>query len=152
MSENTTNMTGGRPGHLALGSVGWILVLGAVALSTWTCKDEITGGGTIDVVFPDSMVSYGQQVQPLFTRGCAFSGCHGADRYANDGYSLDSYEHVMFGTRAVVFRGDPDHSLLTQAIEGLNGVPPMPPNDFRQLNENQKRGLRKWVAEGAQNN
>jgi hypothetical protein len=120
--------------------------------SSWTCKEDITGGQPIDVVFPDSNVSFGQHVQPLFIRGCAFSGCHGADRYAEDGYSLDSYEHLMFGTRAVVFRGDPENSLLIQSIEGANQVVKMPPRDFPQLNENQVRGMRKWVAEGAQNN
>lgn len=131
---------------------GSLICLACITWTSWTCKDEVTGGGTIDVVFPDSIISFGQHVQPLFTRGCAFSGCHGADRYADDGYSLESYEHLMFGTRAVIFRGDPDNSLLIQATEARNQVPRMPPNDFTQLNENQKRGLRRWVAEGAQNN
>jgi len=133
-------------------TLGWAICLACIVWTSWTCKDDVTGGGTIDVVFPDSNVSFCLQVQPLFTRGCAFSGCHGGDRYGDDGYSLDSYDHLMFGTRAVVFRGDPDHSLLIQAVEASSGVPKMPPNEFRQLNDNQKRGLRKWVAEGAQNN
>jgi hypothetical protein len=135
-----------------LSVLAWSCCITCIVWTSWSCKDEVTGGGTIDVVFPDSNVSFGLQVQPLFTRGCAFSGCHGADRYTEDGYSLDSYEHLMFGTRAVVFRGDPDHSLLIQAVEAANQVPRMPPADFKQLTDNQKRGLRKWVAEGAQNN
>lgn len=130
-------------------ALAWAAGLFCIA---WSCKEDVTGGGVIDVVFPDSNISYGQQVQPLFNRGCAFSGCHGADRYGEDGYSLDSYEHLMYGTRAVIFRGDPDNSLLIQAIEAANQVPRMPPTDFRQLNDNQKRGLRRWVLEGAQNN
>jgi hypothetical protein len=133
-------------------ALGWAFCLTCILWSSWTCKDNVTGGGTIDVVFPDSNISFGLQVQPLFTRGCAFSGCHGADRYVDDGYSLESYDHLMFGSRAVVFRGDPDHSLLIQSVEATNSIPKMPPNDFKQLNDNQKRGLRKWVAEGAQNN
>ena len=83
----------------ALGTAVWLAGVALISWTAWTCKEDITGGGPIEVVFPDSNVSYGQQVQPLFNRGCAFSGCHGVDRYDEDGYSLDSYEHLMFGTR-----------------------------------------------------
>lgn len=128
------------------------LVLGLLVWGSWTCKDDLTDKGPIDIIFPDSLVRYGTHVQPLFNRGCAFSGCHDADRLAPDGYSLDSYTNLMYGTRAVVFRFDPDASLLIHTVEGKAGVPRMPPASFSQLTPNQIRGLRKWVEEGAQNN
>jgi hypothetical protein len=63
------------------------------------------------------------------------------------GFSLDSYEHVMYKA-GIVVRTDPTHSLLINVVEGTS-PPSMPPTNQPQLNDNQKKGLRVWVAEGA---
>ncbi|HTK82579.1 MAG TPA: c-type cytochrome domain-containing protein [Bacteroidota bacterium] len=117
-----------------------------------SCKDDTTDNGLpIDIVFPDSNVSYGRYVQPLFDRGCAFSGCHGEDTYDFRGFALDSYGHLMFGTLQVVIPGDPNNSDLARRIQGLDNKPRMPLNRT-PLTTNQINGIKRWIKEGAQNN
>ncbi len=122
----------------------------------WNCKDDISGQGTADIVFPDSNISYGRSVQPLFDRGCAFSGCHGADTFDERGYSLDTYQHATSRVGIIVpcFRNEacnPENSQLIRRVEGLDGLPRMPL--YRPaLSANQINGLKQWIREGAQNN
>ena len=116
-----------------------------------SCKDDTTGSGTKDIIFPDSNVSYGRHVQPLFDRGCAFYGCHGADTFEERGYSLDSYQNSR-NRAGIIIPYDPNASLLIQAVEGrAPNVRRMPPNTD-PLTPNQINGLRRWIIEGAINN
>jgi len=116
-----------------------------------SCKDEGTSSGTSDIIFPDSNISYGKQVQPLFDRGCAFYGCHGADTYDARGYSLDSYQNAI-SRAGVIIPYNPNGSLLIQAVEGrAPNSRRMPPNS-EPLTPNQINGLRRWITEGAVNN
>lgn len=131
--------------------VGCSLFLLIAAGGLCGCKDDTTDNGPIDIVFPNSNVSYGKYVQPLFDRGCAFSGCHGADTFEFRGYSLDSYGNMMFGTYRVVLPTDPDNSILVRRIEGLDNKPRMP-LDRTPLTTNQINGIKQWIREGAQNN
>ena len=113
------------------------------------CKDQISGGNLSSIVFPSSGVHY-STVQNLFNVGCGgqSSACHGYDTFqVHGGFSLDSYEHVM-NTVGIVVRTEPNHSLLINVVEGTT-PPKMPPTNQPQLNGNQKKGLRTWVAEGA---
>ncbi|TLY33696.1 MAG: hypothetical protein E6K56_00400 [Ignavibacteria bacterium] len=113
----------------------------------WNCKDDISGQGTADIIFPD---------QPLFDRGCAFSGCHAADTFDERGYSLDTYQHALSRVGIIVpcFRNEacnPENSMLIRRVEGLDGLPKMPL--YRPaLTANQINGLKQWIREGAQNN
>lgn len=134
---------------LSLHRAGILLVV-VLGLLLWSCKDDVTGGGVIDIVFPDSAISYGQHVQPLFDRGCAFTGCHGGDTFAQRNFSLDSY-HNATNRPGIIVPYDPDGSLLIQRIEGRAPGARMPLNRD-PLTANQIKGLRKWVAEGARNN
>jgi hypothetical protein len=122
--------------------------------SFWSCKDDITG--TVDIVFPKTHVSYGTYVQPLFDRGCAFSGCHGPDTFEARGYSLDSYQHATARVGIIIYcfpneACNPENAILIRRIEGLDGLPQMPL--FRPaLTQNQIDGMKQWIREGAQNN
>lgn len=124
--------------------------------AVWSCKDDIAGDGPIDIVFPDSNVSYGRHVQPLFDRGCAFSGCHGYDTFSDMGFSLDTYQHATSRVGIIVpcFPNEacnPENSILIRRVEGLDGRPRMPL--LRPaLNANQINGLKEWIRRGAQNN
>ena len=131
--------------------VGITLLIIVAAGVFYSCKDDTVDSGPIDIVFPDSNVSYGRYVQPLFDRGCAFSGCHGEDTFEFRGFSLDSYGHMMFGTLRVVQPTLPDNSILVRRIEGLDGKPRMP-LDRTPLTTNQINGIKQWIREGAQNN
>ena len=116
-----------------------------------SCEDTITGGGEIDVVFPDSNVSYNGQVQPLFDRGCAFvEGCHAGD-FAADGLNLENYQEALSSKPGVIIPGDTTNSPLLCRIRGTSCGRRMP-LDRTPLNENQIHGLTVWILEGAQNN
>jgi hypothetical protein len=97
------------------------------------------------VVFPDSNVSFAGQVQPYLNLGCNVKGCHDAKRAENQNIELTSFVNVR-ATNVVNQPGDTNCNLVA-VIYG------------RQLhqaqitaNDNQRRGIRKWVLEGAKNN
>jgi len=117
--------------------------------SAWSCKDEIQGPPLTEIVFPDSLISYSKQVQPLFDRGCGGqnSTCHGPETFADRQYSLDNYNNATHKV-GIIVRGSPDASLLILTIEGKS-PPKMPPDLVPGISANQIKGLRKWVAEGA---
>ncbi len=131
-----------------VGAIAFMLLTLGGAL--WSCKDDVTGSGTIDIVFPDSNISYGKQVQPLFDRGCAFTGCHGPDTFTDRGFSFDSYQNAR-SRPGIIVPFDPEGSLLILKIEGRAPGARMP-LDRDPLTANQINGLRKWISEGAKNN
>jgi len=116
-----------------------------------SCKDNSVQQTSSTVVFPSSNVSYGKQVEPLFLQVCAFPGCHGADTFDQNGFSLDTYDHLMFGTVKVVYARDTLNSPLVWSIEGRSGVARMPLS-LTPLNSNQINGIKKWILENAQDN
>lgn len=114
------------------------------------CEDETYGPGpdSRDIVFPESNVSYAQHVQPLFDRTCAVSGCHDtATKQSN--LSLQSYREAT-ARPGIIVPEDPDGSVLVQRIEGK--IQPRMPYNRPPLSDNQIRGIRQWILEGAQNN
>jgi hypothetical protein len=115
-----------------------------------SCKDDISGAGITDIVFPDTGVSYGGQMQPLFDRGCAFEGCH-AGAGLGLGLSLENYQNTISSDPGVVLARDTVNSRLIWSVEGLHGTRKMPP-DRTPLNTNQTKGIRRWILEGARNN
>ena len=129
-----------------LGVVGSFMIITG---GLWTCKDTITDGGYDDIVFPDSNVSYGRHVEPLFLRACAIPGCHDDNTQAGD-LSLETYQAARARV-GMIIPGDPDNSLLVRRIEGQLGGR-MPPPPLPDLNVNQIKGIRTWIREGAQNN
>lgn len=117
--------------------------------SLWSCKDNITGEGPFDIVFPDSNISYNGLIQPLFDRGCAISGgCHAGEDPAA-GLGMESYLRLTDRV-GIVVPGSPDESLLQLRIDGrLN---PRMPLNRPPLTDNQIRGIGRWILEGAINN
>lgn len=112
------------------------------------CDDTTTN---IDnEVIPDSNVSYSQHIQPIFNAKCI--NCHGAGTIES-GLDLTTWA----GTTAdpsIVFPGEPENSKLVWSIEGNPAVSPMPPigTSYRPLTDNQIRGVKTWIAEGAKPN
>jgi hypothetical protein len=133
-------------------SAGLICSFVFLAAVCMNCKDDITDTGPIDIVFPDSNVAYGRYVQPLFDRGCAFTGCHVGDD-APFGLQLDSYQNALSSDLGVIIPGDTANSRILWRVEGTHNVAiRMPPAPRSPLTLNQIRGLRRWIHEGAQNN
>lgn len=117
-----------------------------VSIAMSSCKNTInTPIG--DIVFPASNVSYSQQVQPLFNLGCDYLGCHDDETMAGN-LSLTNY--ISATTAPGVIRPrDTTSSILIQRIEGKGPI--MPPA-ASPLNQNQIKGLKTWIMEGAKNN
>jgi hypothetical protein len=119
----------------------------AVVIGLSSCRDTSNPITKIDeIVFPDSNISYEKQVQPLFNVGCANATCHDRATEENKNLNLLSFEGVRanFG---VVIAGDTLNSRLIWSIEGRPGTVPMPP--LKPLSQNQIRGLKIWILEGA---
>ena len=133
----------------------------AIVIGSWACKDDVSGAGAGDIVFPATNIKYGTQVEPLFVARCGgqSSICHGADTY-NDfgGFALDTYQHLRNRIEMVIpcYPGqpcNPEQSLLVRRIEGLDNPDlKMPPSGNTQLTTNQINGIKQWIREGAQNN
>ena len=122
----------------------------AAAVLLMGCEDETSGPGpdSGEILFPESNISYGQHIQPIFNASCAISGCHNSTTRQSD-LSLGSY--VEATTRpGIIVSGDPEASLLVQRIEGR--IQPQMPFNRAPLPENQISVIRQWILEGAKNN
>ena len=125
--------------------VGFSLLL----WNAWSCKDQISGPGLSQIVFPSSGVSYSKQVQPLFNQGCGGqnNACHGPETFASLQFSLDTYLHETSRV-GIIVPGAPDQSLLILTINGKS-PPAMPPAGSPALTQNQITGMQTWITEGA---
>lgn len=89
------------------------------------------------------------QVLPILTSSCAFSGCHDAAS-ANDGVILENYQSIM--QTAGIRPGNPGGSDLYEAITDDDPEDRMPPLPMQSLSPQQIEIIRKWIAQGAKNN
>lgn len=120
-------------------------------LTLYSCKDDVTNNSANDIIFPDSNVSYGRHVEPLFLRRCAIPQCHNQTNKA-DGLSLYTYQDAMSSKVGVIIPRDTSNSRLVWRIEpGARGLLQMPLN-LPPLTPNQIKGLKTWILEAARNN
>jgi len=119
--------------------------------STNSCEDAVTEPDQpINIVFPDSLISYSQHVEPLFQQGCALSACHGSASQGGLNLDAPSYSKLINHQPRLVVAMEADNSLLVQRLDGR--VQPRMPLNRTPLNENQINGIKKWINEGAANN
>ncbi|MFM6955281.1 MAG: hypothetical protein ACKOX1_01875 [Ignavibacteria bacterium] len=110
------------------------------------CSDTIITSPD-QIAFPETNVSYQQQVRPLLELTCAFSGCHDTETAVA---GIDVTGYFQLTSRAgLIIPGRPDNSLLIQILEGKQGHLLTFQN---RISDAQKRGVRQWVLEGAMNN
>jgi hypothetical protein len=94
---------------------------------------------------PPPPVSFSREVAPIMAMHC--NGCHGTA----GGLSTRSYRDLMLGGnlgRAVV-PGHPERSLVLDFLEGRRGERHRMPKDGRPLSPSQIGTIRRWIAEGA---
>jgi hypothetical protein len=115
----------------------------ALILFLGSCDDNALTSPE-DVIFPDSNVSYRAHVAPFLALGCNMSGCHDMPRTENRGIVLRSFGEVR-DIRVVNQPGD-TNAALVQVLYGKVFHP------LIQAGDNQRRGIRQWVIEGAQDN
>jgi hypothetical protein len=123
-----------------------ILSIIVIVFTLNACSDTIITSPD-QIVFPETNVSYQQQVRPLLELTCAFSGCHDTETAVA---GIDVTGYFQLTSRAgLIIPGRPDNSLLIQILEGKQGHLLTFQN---RISDAQKRGVRKWVLEGALNN
>src|SRR3954451_4939219 len=85
------------------------------------------------------------QIRPVLTKNCL--ACHGVAKMG--GLQLDSREHLMKGGLhgVVIVPGDPDNSVLVQAIRNTHARIKMPPQ--AKLPSGEIADIELWVKSGA---
>ncbi|MEO7144212.1 MAG: PSD1 and planctomycete cytochrome C domain-containing protein [Bryobacteraceae bacterium] len=85
------------------------------------------------------------RVRPVLVKNCY--ACHTGSQMG--GLQLDTREHVVKGGKdgPVIVAGDPDHSLLIQAVRQTHPRIKMPPG--KKLSEQEIADLAEWVKNGA---
>jgi len=123
-----------------------IFLIFIISITLNSCSDNIITSPD-QIIFPQENVSYQQQVRPLLELTCAFSNCHDSETAAA---GVDVTGYFQLTSRAgLIISGRPDNSLLIQILEGKQGHLLTFQN---RITDAQKRGVRKWVLEGALNN
>lgn len=117
---------------------------------SWSCKDTITESDIDKTIIPESGVDYQKYIQPVFNIKCTNSGCHD-DQSRAGGLSLTTWTNAV-SDPAIVVPFYPDNSILVWSIEGQSGANIMPPYGYQPLTENQRKGIRTWILEGAEYN
>jgi hypothetical protein len=99
-----------------------------------------------DIVFPDTNVSFTQHVQPFLTLSCDSYGCHDQSRSDNKFVALNSFADIR--TINVVNQPGDTTCNLVRIVKGIDitHAAPIHPTD------NQRRGITRWVREGAKDN
>lgn len=99
-----------------------------------------------EIIFPEKKISYYKHVQPLFFKNCVYSSCHEQFTRASN-LDLTSYSSLLLRFNDVIIPKDTTMSRIVWRIEGRVGFLPMPPT--KKLTENQIKGIKIWIMEGA---
>ncbi len=101
----------------------------------------------------EDRIDFDRQIRPILSQHCFH--CHGPDdEHREAGLRLDdgpsAKAELDSGTTAIV-SGKPEESELIERIFTIDDDLVMPPKDAnRDLNDNQKQLLKRWIAEGAE--
>ena len=94
---------------------------------------------------------FAQEIQPVLAAKCL--PCHGQDPdLVLGGLDMTARERLLRAGnsgRPAIVPGDPDGSLLYQAVSGGAGVLPMPPKENDRLAADQLARVREWIENGA---
>ncbi|MCZ7610931.1 MAG: hypothetical protein M5U17_12300 [Ignavibacterium sp.] len=127
------------------------LVLITLSIVLISCDDTLTVEDVDSKPMPQSNISFAENIYPILQVKCAFSGCH-AQPNPSKGLDLSTYSGVT-ADPGIVFPREPDLSKLVWTIEAIPPFPPMPPVGYaKPVTNEQIRGIKKWIAEGALNN
>jgi hypothetical protein len=127
-----------------------LIVYSVIALS---CKDENNQTFTSNIVFPDSLISFNNHVEPLFRQTCVASQCHGGTQpAANLNLEYDAWHSLIDYQPQIVIPHKSNDSPLVMYIDGSGRLSPRMPLNSQPLTANQINGVKKWIDEGAKNN
>lgn len=100
-------------------------------------------------------VSYSQSVEPVLQANCLSCHSAGGEGFAASGFSMESHEALMKGTRfgPMIIAGDSEGSNLVVLMEGrADPSISMPHGDMKPVARNDIALIRKWIDQGAKNN
>ena len=117
-------------------------------LLLYSCDDNLAHNPG-DIVFPDSNISFQSHVQPVIMYTCSYTGCHSVNAQAGGIHLTDYFSYSTALSGGLIVRGNPNGSRLVQIIENPAYHQPF---IIWKLNNNHKKGIRKWIEEGAKNN
>jgi hypothetical protein len=105
---------------------------------------------SVEIVTGQTLVSYSDEIQPVFNGGCGPSSCHIGGN--SGGLTLDSYADLMDGGNSgdVVVPGNPDNSIIVRRIEG--STTPRMPLGRQPLSNSDIQKIRDWIGQGALDN
>lgn len=113
-----------------------------------SCTNTFDSGN--DIVFPDSNVSYQLHVEPFMRLTCAYYGCHSFD-YRAGGRDLSTYDALMDAQMnlGLIIPYQSNNSILIKImkLEYYHTY-----SEQWRINQNQVKGLAKWIDEGALRN
>jgi hypothetical protein len=114
------------------------------------CEDSTSN--IDDDEIPQTNVSYSKHIQPIFNIKCV--NCHGVG-VTEAGLDLTTWSGTI-ADPSIVVPTEPDNSKLVWTIDQppKPGFPVMPPigSPYFPVTQNQLRGIKTWIAEGAVNN
>jgi hypothetical protein len=123
-----------------------VLCIYVFAMSS--CKDEITDSHTSSIVFPDSAISFTKHVEPLFRQTCLGGQCHSSRQPArNLNLESDVWHSLIDYQPQIVIPKQGNQSVLVQYLDGRQQ--PQMPLQSTALTQNQIKGVKKWIDEGA---
>lgn len=113
-------------------------------LFLWGCSSQDTITSPQEIVFPESNVKFQNHVLPLLRLTCGVGICHSS----TSTIPLTNYTEVVSRAGLVIAKM-PSESTLVQFMEGTL---PHPVIVNYTYSDNQIKGVRTWINEGALNN
>jgi len=128
-----------------------IISLFVFAVIIFGCNEN-TLTSNREVIFPDSLVSYQNHVQPFLNMNCAYQGCHSAETMAGGRKMTDYFSLFDTYNIGLIFITKPEQSRLVTVMK--NNPPHLGQFYFPKgyFNDNQINGILTWIKEGAKNN
>jgi len=120
----------------------------------WSRIAMVVLTGTAVSCNKDTDASFAKDVHPILQRGC--QPCHqpGGEGLVKSGFSIESYESIMRGTRfgPVIEPGSSVSSTLVRLLEQKADPSISMPRDEHALSPDKIALIRNWIDQGAKNN
>ncbi|WP_135077753.1 c-type cytochrome domain-containing protein [Terasakiella sp. SH-1] len=98
--------------------------------------------------------SFSKDVMPILEKNCKKCHMAGGEGFVASGFSMESHEAIMKGTKhgPVIVPGDASLSNLVRMIEGETDLALKMPHNTRRLEKSDRNIIRRWINDGAKKN
>ncbi|WP_406699058.1 DUF1549 domain-containing protein [Singulisphaera sp. Ch08] len=105
------------------------------------------GGANEPTAKPEAVEFFEKKIRPILVSNCY--SCHSANTNSKGGLRVDDRNGLVDGGNSgpAVVPGDPEESLLIQAVTHGDDAPKMPPKS--KLTDEQVADLKHWIKDGA---